>query len=109
IAFTSGTTGAPKAVMHSDNSLLANGRALVRDWRHNPDTVILSLSPMSHHIGTVALEQMLVAGSELVVNDAPAGMNAVDWIEHCGATYVLGVPTHGMDILAELKRRGQER
>jgi len=109
IAFTSGTTGKPKAVMHSDNSLLANGRALVRDWHHNQDTVILSLSPMSHHIGTVALEQMLVAGCELAVNDAPAGMNAVDWIEHCGATYVLGVPTHGMDILAELKRRGQER
>ena len=42
LAFTSGTTGAPKCVMHSDNTLLANARDLVRDWRHGPQTVLLS-------------------------------------------------------------------
>ena len=60
LAFTSGTTGAPKGVMHSDNTLLANGRALAADWGHSSDTRLLSLSPMSHHIATVAIEQMLV-------------------------------------------------
>ena len=34
LAFTSGTTGSPKGVMHSDNTLLANGRAMVADWHH---------------------------------------------------------------------------
>lgn len=106
LAFTSGTTGTPKGVMHSDNSLLANGRALVRDWNHDERTVILSLSPLSHHIATVALEQSLVAGCELVLNDAPAGQRALDWILETGATYVMGVPTHAMDILAEMRRRG---
>ncbi len=106
LAFTSGTTGAPKAVMHSDDTLLANGRAMVADWRHGPDTVLLSLSPMSHHIGTVALEQALVAGCELVVNDPPAGARPLDWILETGATYIMGVPTHAIDILADLRRRG---
>jgi len=55
LAFTSGTTGAPKGVMHSDNTLLANGRSMVADWNLNEKTVLLTLSPMSHHIGTVAL------------------------------------------------------
>lgn len=106
LAFTSGTTGLPKAVMHSDNTLLANGRAMVKDWGHDASTVLFSLSPVSHHIATVSIEQMLVAGLELVVNDLPAGMKPIDWLLETGATYVMGVPTHAMDILAEAKRRG---
>ena len=109
LAFTSGTTGVPKGVMHSDNTLLANGRAMVADWHHDHLTVLLSLSPMSHHIGTVAVEQMLAAGFELVVNDPPAGMKPIDWALACGATYIMGVPTHAIDILDEAKRRGLAR
>ena len=55
LAFTSGTTGTPKGVMHSSNTLLANARAMVEDWRHDHTTILLSLSPLSHHIATVAL------------------------------------------------------
>ena len=109
LAFTSGTTGRPKGVMHSDNTLLANGRAMVEDWHHDERTVLLSLSPLSHHIATVALEQMLVAGFELVVNDPPPGMSVLDWMIASGATYVMGVPTHAMDILDAARRRGLER
>ena len=105
LAFTSGTTGMPKGVMHSDNTLLANGRAMVADWGHDERSVLLSLSPMSHHIGAVAVEQMLAAGLELVVDAPPAGLDALDWIIETGATYVMGVPTHAMDILAEMRRR----
>ncbi len=109
LAFTSGTTGAPKAVMHSNNTLLANGRAMVSDWGFGTDTVLLTLSQMSHHIGTVALCQALAGGFELVLNDAPAGHHPIDWIEQTRATYVMGVPTHAMDILAALSQRGKER
>jgi acyl-CoA synthetase len=109
LAFTSGTTGTPKGVMHSDNTLLANGRALVADWEQNHSTVLLSLSPMSHHIGTVALEQALVAGCELVMHDPSAGVRPIDWIGITGATYVMGVPTHAMDLLHDVDQRGMAR
>lgn len=109
LAFTSGTTGMPKGVMHSDNTLLANARAMVADWGHDHDTVLASLSPLSHHIAWVALAQMLVAGGELVINDPPKGMKPLDWLIETGATYVMGVPTHAIDIQAEQARRGLER
>ena len=105
LAFTSGTTGEPKGVLHSDNTLLTNARAMVKDWYHDHNTVLLSLSPLSHHIAWVAVAQALVAGMELVVNNPPDGKTALDWIIHSGATYVMGVPTHAMDILAEMQKR----
>lgn len=109
LAFTSGTTGNPKCVMHSHNTLLANARDLVRDWGHGPDTVLLSLSPLSHHIAWVGVAQWLVAGCRFVTNDPPAGTSSLDWIIETGATYVMGVPTHAMDVLAQQKGRGVER
>jgi acyl-CoA synthetase len=107
LAFTSGTTGAPKCVMHSDNTLLANARDLVADWGHARDTVLLSLSPLSHHIAWVGVAQWLLTGSRFVTDDPPTGVSRLDWIEQTGATYVLGVPTHAMDILAEQQRTGR--
>jgi len=109
LAFTSGTTGAPKGVMHSDNSLLANARAMVSDWDHDASTVLLTLSQMSHHIGTVALCQALAGGFELVLSHSSVGAEAVSLIERTGATYVMGVPTHAIDILAELNSRRADR
>jgi len=109
LAFTSGTTGAPKGVMHSDNSLLANGRAMVADWQHDEHTILVCLSSMSHHIGTVALEQALVGGFELALADPRSGLNMVDWIERAQGTYVMGVPTHAIDILADLQKRNQKK
>ncbi len=105
LAFTSGTTGLPKGVMHSDNTLLANGRVLVKDWHHDELSVLLTLSPLSHHIGTVAVEQWLVAGMQLVIHNPAAGIAALDMIIDSHATYVMGVPTHAMDILDEFRRR----
>ncbi len=109
LAFTSGTTGAPKCVMHSANTLLANARDLAEDWALSQDARLLSLSPLSHHIAWVAVGQWLVAGCELITDDPQAGTDRLDWLLETRATYVMGVPTHAMDILAEMKRRGLAR
>ncbi|WFP65561.1 MULTISPECIES: class I adenylate-forming enzyme family protein [unclassified Mesorhizobium] len=109
LAFTSGTTGAPKCVMHSDNTLLANARELVRDWGQGSETVVMVLAPLSHHIAWVAVSQWLLTGGRFVTDDPPEGMSRLDWILKTGATYVLGVPTHAMDILAEQQQRGLPR
>jgi acyl-CoA synthetase len=105
LAFTSGTIAAPKCVMHSDNTLLASARDLVRDWGHDRNTVLLTLFPLSHHMGWAAVAQWLLAGCLLVTNDPPAGMSAVDWILATRATYVIGMAPNAADVIAEQSRR----
>ncbi len=109
LAFTSGTTGMPKCVMHSDNTLFANARDMVNIWGIGPDTRLLSLSPLSHHIAWVGAAQWVLSGCEFITDDRPAGVDKIDWIVETGATYAMGVPTHAMDVLAEQRARGLDR
>ncbi|HUU73016.1 MAG TPA: class I adenylate-forming enzyme family protein [Burkholderiales bacterium] len=108
LAFTSGTTGNPKCVMHSCNTILANARDLVKDWQVGADARLLTLSPVSHHIAWVGASQWLLSGCAFVLGDPPEGQTQLDWIAETGATYVLGVPTHAMDVLAQCRDAGSD-
>jgi len=106
VMFTSGSTGLPKGVMHSDNTLLCTARAIVRDWRLDPDTVVYALSPHSHSLGVGAILTALVAGGELVMHDLARGASLIDRLVETGATYLVGVPTHAIDLVEEMRGRG---
>ena len=108
LAFTSGTTGTPKGVMHSDNTLLANARAIAADWRIAADSVVYSLSPLSHNLGFGAMVMALAAGAELVIHDLPKGASLIDRLIETGATFLFGVPTHAIDLLRELRERNRD-
>lgn len=105
LAFTSGTTGQPKGVMHSDNTLLAPVRALAADWRLDERSVVYSLSPLSHNLGFGAMVLALTRGGELVVHDLPRGASLADRLRETGASFAFGVPTHAIDLLSELRSR----
>src|SRR6516162_8038983 len=105
LPFTSGTTGEPKGVMHSDNTLLATARMMVRDWRLGR-TVLYTLSPLSHNLGLGALITALAGGGELVLHDLRRGESLVDRLEQTGAEFLFGVPTHAIDLLTEMRARG---
>jgi acyl-CoA synthetase len=105
LAFTSGTTGVPKGVMHSDNTLLANARALSADWNIDEQSVVYSLSPLSHNLGFGAMIMALAAGGQIVIHDLARGASLVDRLIETGTTFLVGVPTHAVDLLAEMKAR----
>ena len=106
LAFTSGTTGQPKGVMHTDNTLLANARALSHDWSLGAESVIYSMSPLSHNLGFGAAIMTFARGGEFVIHDVPRGGSLVDRIIETGGTFMIGVPTHAIDLLAEVQKRG---
>jgi acyl-CoA synthetase (AMP-forming)/AMP-acid ligase II len=105
LAFTSGTTGEPKGVLHSDNTLLANARSLAADWNIGTQSVVYSLSPLSHNLGFGAMVMTLAMGGHLIVNDLLRDQSLVDRLNEVGATFLFGVPTHAIDLLRELRAR----
>jgi acyl-CoA synthetase (AMP-forming)/AMP-acid ligase II len=105
LAYTSGTTGQPKGVMHSDNTLLANARALSNDWLISANSVLYSMSPLSHNLGFGAMIIALLVGGQIVVHDLSRGASLVDRLINTGATFLVGVPTHAVDLLTEVKAR----
>jgi acyl-CoA synthetase len=107
LAFTSGTTGKPKGVMHSDNTILANARQLAKDWNITSDSAIYALSPLSHNLSFVGAQVIALAvGAELVVYDLPRGASLADRIVETGTTFLVGVPPNAIDLLAEMQKRG---
>jgi acyl-CoA synthetase (AMP-forming)/AMP-acid ligase II len=107
LAFTSGTTGKPKGVMHSDNTILANARQLAKDWHIADDAVIYALSPLSHNLSFVGAQVIsLAVGAELVVYDLPRSGSLADRIVETGTSFLVGVPPNAIDLLAEMQRRG---
>jgi acyl-CoA synthetase len=108
LPFTSGTTGEPKGVMHSDNTLLATARMMARDWELER-SVLYTLSPLSHNLGLGALITAIAGGGELVVHDLPRGQSLVARVEETGAEFLFGVPTHAIDLLDEMRARGIQR
>ena len=106
LAFTSGTTGRPKGVMHSDNTLLANARQLAKDWSVGNTSVVYTLSPLSHNLGFGAQVMAMAMGAELVINDLPRGESLADRILETNTSFLVGVPPNAIDLLAEMQRRG---
>ncbi|SPB12762.1 AMP-dependent ligase [Caballeronia novacaledonica] len=68
LLYTSGTTGEPKGVMHTANTLMSNIRPYADAMRLGPGDVVLMASPMAHQTGFMygmMMPVMLGAGAVL--------------------------------------------
>jgi acyl-CoA synthetase (AMP-forming)/AMP-acid ligase II len=103
LAFTSGTSGDPKGVLHSNNTLLANARAMAAAWRFDAESVIYSLSPLSHNLGFGALVLSLLCGGTQVLHHGGMRGKLTERLRETRATFLFGVPAHAMDLVAEIE------
>jgi long-chain acyl-CoA synthetase len=93
MAFTSGTTGAPKAVEISFDNLLYQIRALTRRFALRPSDRLLSLLPMHHMFEfTVGFLCPLWAGAQVHYLHSLLPDDALDQIRSLGITRVVTVP-----------------
>ena len=70
LMFTSGTTGSPKGVMHTSNTLVACNNALAGRFGLVADDVLLACSPLGHMTGYAAVMLLGVRlGATVVLQD----------------------------------------
>ena len=94
LAYTSGTTGAPKGAVLSHANLLASARALAETWRWTPDDRLILPLPLFHMHGLgVGLHGTLTAGASVVLRPGFDPADALDAIAAHDGTLLFGVPT----------------
>ena len=82
LLFTSGTTGRPKGVLHSHNTLWRVLQRSAQHWGIRPGDAILMPSPVTHVSGYGnGLELPFVAGTQTVLMESWNAADAVDLIE----------------------------
>ena len=88
VMFTSGTTGSPKGVMHTTNTMVACNNALAARFGLGGSDVLLACSPLGHMTGYAAVMLLGVRlGATLVLQDVWEARRGVDIMAAEGVTY----------------------
>ncbi len=109
LAFTSGTTGKPKAVVHTHRDILSACEAWPRHvLRARPDDVVLGSPPLAFTFGLGGLLIFpMWAGASVYFHDAPyTPESMVDAINAHGATICYTAPTFYRQMAAFAKAKG---
>ena len=91
ILYTSGTTGRPKGVLHSHNSIHALIRQIGEHWMVQPGDKFLVASPIAHIGGSIyAFECPLLLGTTAVLMNTWNADEAVEWLDGEACTHMAG-------------------
>jgi cyclohexanecarboxylate-CoA ligase len=107
VLYTSGTTGRPKGVLHSHNSLHALICQLRDHWQVLPGDRFLVPSPVAHIGGSIyAFECPLLLGTSAVLMDHWNADEAVELIRAHHCTHIAGATPFLEQLLAAAERAG---
>ncbi|OBG84083.1 cyclohexanecarboxylate-CoA ligase [Mycobacterium sp. E802] len=107
IMYTSGTTGRPKGVLHSHNSIHALIRQLGQHWMVDPGDTFLVPSPIAHIGGSIyAFECPLLLGSTAVLMQRWNAEDGVALMTAHGCTHMAGATPFLEQLLGAAERAG---
>jgi acyl-CoA synthetase (AMP-forming)/AMP-acid ligase II len=107
VLYTSGTTGRPKGVLHSHNSIHALICQVRDNWLADPGDTFLVPSPVGHITGSFcAIECPLILGTTAVLMDHWNANDAVALLEAERCTHMVGATPFLEQLLAAARRAG---
>lgn len=90
LLYTSGTTGRPKAVLHSHNTLERMARAAIPHWGYRPGDIMLMPSPVTHISGYGnGLEMPFYAGTRTWLMQNWNAQEAIALIDDMGVNLIV--------------------
>lgn len=107
ITFTSGTSGEPKGVMHTSNTLDVQNASVVQALNLGERDVTFMASPIGHHTGFLfAVRQPIFIGAKVVYQDQWVPAEGLPLMAKEGATFTVSAATFLQDLLysPELER-----
>jgi cyclohexanecarboxylate-CoA ligase len=88
LMFTSGTTGEPKGVIHTSNSMVGCTKALTQRFGLHDNEVLLVASPVAHMTGYAAVVLLSIyLGATMVLQDVWEPRHGVSLMTREGVTY----------------------
>lgn len=100
VAYTSGTTGAPKGAMHSHNTRAAASFLNARRWGATPNDIMLLMAPLAHATGNAhAQNSAVLVGHTVVYTESYSPEAALKAIERFKITVPIGVPAMYIGIM----------
>ncbi|QDG68760.1 AMP-binding protein [Pseudarthrobacter sp. NIBRBAC000502772] len=101
LLFTSGTTGTPKAAIHSQNTLWSAGRPIADALRLTGDDVSFNASTVGHLTGFYWGTYLpLSLGQKIVYQDEWDARALVDMIDSEGITWTIAATPFALDMVA---------
>ena len=106
--YTSGTTGEPKGVMHSANTVMANIIPYAQRLRLGADDVILMASPMAHQTGFMyGLMMPIMLRASAVLQDVWDPVKAIAAIRAEGVSFTMASTPFLTDLTKNVESSGQ--
>jgi cyclohexanecarboxylate-CoA ligase len=106
LMFTSGTTGRPKGVLHSQRTLMYEAASIVERCNLR-DPLVFMPSPLTHITGLLyGVLLPLLTGGCVVLQDRWDARAAVDLIEDHGCTFCVGATPFLVGLTKEYRERG---
>jgi acyl-CoA synthetase (AMP-forming)/AMP-acid ligase II len=106
VLYTSGTTGNPKGVLHSHNTIMSEIDAVIGFWGIHDHDVVLMPSPVTHITGYLyALEIAFAAGVTVVFMERWKAAEAVELIVRHGVSFSVGATPFLKELVAEVESR----